>query len=52
MKRISEYASDVEVALKGLGLGERKPRGLYAPIEYAMTAGGKRIITLRCSTMM
>ena len=43
MKRISEYASDVEVALKGLGLGERKPRGLYAPIEYAMTAGGKRL---------
>lgn len=43
MKRISEYAAEVESAIRELGLGERLPESLYAPIEYALEAGGKRI---------
>lgn len=43
MKRISEYASDVEVAIKALDLNDREPKSLYAPIAYAMSAGGKRL---------
>ncbi|MDE7462414.1 MAG: polyprenyl synthetase family protein [Muribaculaceae bacterium] len=43
MKRISEYASDVELALRELKIGERRPESLYAPVEYAMEAGGKRL---------
>ena len=43
MKRISEYAVEVESAIRALNLGERKPVSLYAPIEYALEAGGKRI---------
>lgn len=43
MKRISEYAAEVESAIRALGLGERCPESLYAPIEYALEAGGKRI---------
>lgn len=43
MKRISEYASLIEEALLNLNLSERKPASLYAPIAYAMEAGGKRL---------
>lgn len=43
MKRISEYAAEVESAIRELNIGERKPQSLYAPIEYALEAGGKRI---------
>lgn len=43
MKRISEYASDVESALRQLNISSRRPASLYAPVEYAMEAGGKRL---------
>ena len=43
MKRISEYVADVEAAIRALAYGERAPRSLYSPIEYALEAGGKRI---------
>ncbi|MDE6010026.1 MAG: polyprenyl synthetase family protein [Muribaculaceae bacterium] len=43
MKRISEYAAEVESAIRALGLGQREPQSLYVPIEYALEAGGKRI---------
>ena len=43
MKRISEYAVEVESAIRELGIGSRRPESLYAPIEYALEAGGKRI---------
>lgn len=43
MKRISEYAADVEAALRALTFGERKLDSLYSPIAYALEAGGKRI---------
>ena len=43
MKRISEYASDVEARIRDLKLGEKSPASLYTPVEYAMEAGGKRI---------
>lgn len=43
MKRLSDYALEVEDAIRELNIGEMKPAYLYAPIEYAMEAGGKRI---------
>lgn len=43
MKKLSEYTLSVAPAIKNMGLGERKPESLYAPIEYAMNAGGKRL---------
>ena len=43
MKRISEYAVEVEAAMQALNIGAGKPNSLYAPIEYALEAGGKRI---------
>lgn len=52
MKRISEYASLVEEALRSLNLAALSPQSLYAPIAYAMEAGGKRlrpVLTLMCA---
>ena len=43
IKRLSEYAMDVEEALRGLKIGEMQPSSLYGPVAYAMEAGGKRI---------
>ena len=43
MKRISEYNADFEKALLSLDLKDRKPESLYAPVAYAMEAGGKRL---------
>lgn len=43
MKTISEYAADVESAIRDLQLPEGKLSSLYRPIEYALSAGGKRI---------
>lgn len=43
MKRLSEYTQDVTAGIKSLHLSDRRPSSLYAPIEYAMNAGGKRL---------
>lgn len=43
MKRISEYTLDIESAIRELDIESRRPEGLYAPIGYAMEAGGKRL---------
>lgn len=43
MKRISEYNGFFEEGLLSLKLADRKPASLYAPIAYAMEAGGKRL---------
>lgn len=43
MKRLSEYAMDVEEAIRALNIGTMRPESLYAPVNYAMEAGGKRI---------
>lgn len=43
MKKISDFATEAEEALHTLKLAEREPSTLYAPIEYALTAGGKRL---------
>lgn len=43
MKRLSEYASMAEEALRGLDIQSLRPESLYAPVVYAMEAGGKRI---------
>lgn len=52
MRRISEYASLVEEALRNLNITELRPQSLYAPVAYAMEAGGKRlrpVLTLMCA---
>lgn len=43
MKTISEYSADVESALRSLRLPGGNLATLYQPIEYALSAGGKRI---------
>lgn len=43
MKTISEYSADVESALLSLQFPGDKLAPLYQPIEYALSAGGKRI---------
>lgn len=43
MKSISEYAGEIIPAIRNMKLSERTPSSLYAPIEYAMQAGGKRL---------
>ena len=43
MKSISEYASDIESAIKDLKFPDGKYHTLYEPIEYALSAGGKRL---------
>lgn len=45
MKKFSDYSVEAEEAIRGYipSLMERKPEGLYAPIAYSLTAGGKRL---------
>ena len=43
MKTTADYSSDVESALRALPLPEGKFDNLYAPIRYALSAGGKRL---------
>lgn len=43
MKTIAEYSSDIESAILSLEFPGGKLESLYEPIEYALSAGGKRI---------
>lgn len=43
MKSVAEYRADIESAIKSIELPSGKFTNLYSPIEYAMSAGGKRI---------
>lgn len=43
MKRLSDYTLIVEEALANLSFADRAPYSLYAPIEYGLSAGGKRL---------
>lgn len=43
MASVSEYAVMAEQKLRSLGLDKKSPASLYAPAEYALTAGGKRL---------
>lgn len=43
MKKFSDFAAEAEAALRNLNLGTFNPASLYGPIEYALTAGGKRL---------
>ncbi|MBD5310386.1 MAG: polyprenyl synthetase family protein [Bacteroides sp.] len=43
MKTIAEYSADVESALRSIEYPSGNLASLYAPIEYALYAGGKRI---------
>lgn len=43
MKRTSEYAALAEAEIRALVLPKDNFEGLYAPVEYGMQAGGKRL---------
>ena len=43
MKKISDYASEAELALRALDMDRYRPESLYAPVSYALSAGGKRL---------
>lgn len=43
MKRLSDYAIEVEEALRAMQIADICPASLYVPIAYAMEAGGKRV---------
>lgn len=43
MKSIEEYRIEIENGLKALSYPEGKLSGLYDPIKYALSAGGKRV---------
>lgn len=43
MKTANEYSAELESALRSLPLPSGKVSNLYQPIEYALSAGGKRI---------
>lgn len=43
MKKISDYAAEAEMALRALKLSEKEPSSLYAPVDYALSSGGKRL---------
>lgn len=42
MKTVAQYAKIIEDAISTLPL-DKRPSGLYAPIRYALEAGGKRL---------
>ena len=42
MKTVSQYAQMIETSISALPL-DKEPSGLYAPIRYALEAGGKRL---------
>lgn len=43
MKNTADYSAEVESALRALNLPGEKFENLYAPVEYALSAGGKRL---------
>ena len=43
MKKISDYAAEAEMAIRDLNLKDKEPASLYAPIDYALSSGGKRL---------
>lgn len=43
MKKISDYSAEAEMALRALKLSEKEPASLYAPVDYALSSGGKRL---------
>ncbi len=43
MKSVSEYSADVESAIRSLVFPDGALASLYGPIEYALSAGGKRL---------
>ena len=38
----------VEEYLRGLGYALRQPQGLYAPVDYVLQEGGKRLRPVLC----
>lgn len=43
MKSISEYSADIESALRGIVYPNEELKTLYEPIQYGLSAGGKRL---------
>lgn len=43
MKRFSDYSSQIESVLRGLRFPDGALSGLYEPVVYSLTAGGKRL---------
>jgi len=43
MINLDRYYSFIEEQLKQLSIGSKTPAGLYEPVEYVMSAGGKRV---------
>lgn len=43
MKRTSEYQALAEAEIRAISLPKENLEGLYAPVEYGMQAGGKRL---------
>lgn len=43
MKTAKEYAAIADNAIRNLDYSNSRPRNLYAPIEYALKSGGKRL---------
>lgn len=43
MKKISDYSAEAEMTLRALSLSQKEPASLYAPIDYALSSGGKRL---------
>ncbi|MCM1152954.1 MAG: polyprenyl synthetase family protein [Muribaculum sp.] len=43
MKKISEFVAIAEKEMSAMGLGDKEPATLYAPIEYSLNAGGKKL---------
>lgn len=48
MDTIELLLSRIEQALAERGYGQQQPEGLYAPIEYTLALGGKRVRPLLC----
>ena len=47
-KILQELQAAVRTSLKARGFAERQPQGLFAPIEYTLQLGGKRIRPMLC----
>lgn len=48
MNKVSDYSSQIEIAIRALSLPEGDLSGLYEPISYALSAGGKRLRPALC----
>lgn len=43
MKKISDFSSEAEMAIRALNYSQSEAASLYAPIDYSLSSGGKRL---------